>query len=212
VVKTLCPLKAAVAAGTLIPGLTFRRRGQLTILERTPTHKPRRRQPLQANQLALIALQDWWHDTPDQAAWGWDPRNPIMRPTPYHAFIRLNMRRLAAGLHPTPGWPPPPGTAAGNILGPGYDITPNHVRITVNSNSNRRRFWDIVWRTTNWPAQRGHATLAGMWYVGSPLWGLRYWHDNNIPAATWYYWTAAVADDGKPYAGFGWSMKIVPDP
>jgi len=211
VARTTGPLHCLSAAGTLVPGVTFRRRGGLTIIERTPYHAVKPTQASIANQTIIQCLTAWWHKTTAPGRFGWDALSPGYAPTPYHAFLKFNLRRIWAGKTPSNYYPPSEVPPAGNISGFGCFPTSNHVRFFVNSDSTHLRWCDIVWRTRTIPTVRSPHTLVGVW-LKTGLYGYGVgWHDDfHVAAGLWHYYATSMSRDFGPYPGLGWYSVTVP--
>lgn len=208
--RTTGPLGSLSAAGTLVPGVTFRRRGGLTIIERTPSHAFHPTQARVANQTIIKALTTWWHTTGLGLTHGWAAACPAYGPTPYHAFLKFNLQRIWAGDPPTNTYPPPVLASPGSISAGATFPTSNHLRFYINSTMSNPRWVDVVWRTQHAPTVAGPRTLAGIWLVTGLPYGI-HWHDDvHVPAGTWYYYFSAVRTNYRYYPGIGWATVVIP--
>jgi hypothetical protein len=208
--RTTGPLGSLTAAGTLVPGLTFRRRGGLTIIERTPTHAFRPTQARLANQTIIKCLTAYAHQHGDLLGLGWGALPRDFAPTPYHAFLKWNLREIWAGQPPTNTYPPPVLASPGSISAGATYPTSNHLRFYVNSTISNPRWVDVAWRTQHAPTVAGPRTLAGIWLVTGLPYGI-HWHDDfHVPAGTWYYYFSAVRTNYRFYPGIGWATVVIP--
>lgn len=209
--RTTGPLASLSAAGTLVPGITFRRRGGLTICERTPYHAIKPTQASIANQTIIKCLTAWWHTVTAPERFGWDALAPGYAPTAYHAFLKYTLRRIWAGLYPSRWYPTPTVLPGGNISGVSHSISSNHVRLGYNSLPANPRTFDIAWRTQVTPTVRSPATLAGIWLVPVAIpYGYRLHDDVHVPAGVWHYFFTSVSRDYGPYPGLAWRTLTIP--
>lgn len=208
--RTTGPLASLSAAGTLIPGVTFRRRGGLTIIERTPYHAVKPTQASIANQTIIKCLTGWWHSKIDPLSFGWGAAVPSFGKTPYHAFLKYNLKRIWANLSPSDVFPASVFVHGGNATSFWHWESKNHVRFTVYSNSSAPRWCDVAWRTQTYPPVGGASSIAGIWLKTGLPYGTAIHDDFHVPAGVWYYKLSAVASNYTYYPGSSWLTFVVP--
>jgi hypothetical protein len=209
--RCTAPLVSLAAAGTLIPGLTFRKRGGVTILERTPAHAAPHSQLAYARQLCTTALAQRWRELEDSHRTSWNQIVPWAGPTPYHAYLHTNLSRIFKGLPTSTRWPIQYQTPAYNLAGVNAWYSPNHARFYINSAGGAPRDFDVAWRTKTYPPKTTPYTLAAIWN-NHGLAGMHSHDETNIPPGTWYYYFNGFHNDYGQYTGLGWYTVTIPAP
>jgi hypothetical protein len=209
--RCTAPLVSLAAAGTLIPGLTFRQRGGVTILERTPAHAAPHSQIAHARQLCTTALATRWPELPDSDRTSWNQIVPWAGPTPYHAYLHINLSRIFKGLPTSTRWPIQYIDPPANLSAVTAWYSPNHARFYINSPTIAPRDFDVAWRTQTLPARRSPYTLVGIWNRHGQSGNHRH-DETNIPPGTWYYYFTGYRTAYGQYPGLGWYTVTIPAP
>jgi hypothetical protein len=197
------------AAGTLFPGYTIRRRSGLTILERTPTHPPPIITPLYENQAAARAISTAWSKLTNSEQATWQAAVPEHGDSPYHAYLKANMRAFRQQGHLYGIYPYNPITQIGAVGSPGTQGGPRRISFRPTLTSNQAGFMLAIMRRPypNTPPRDPRMTC--LWRA-LPA-GTRWYHELNVPPGVWTCFLVVIHKSGWAWPPKGpYNVPVLP--
>lgn len=196
-------LQSLAASGTLVNGVTFRRRGALTILERQPRFPPHtdRRTRAQASLIGCLARK--WATLANSERATWTSALPRWGDCPYAAYMRYNARRRGPTDYPSTTFPALT-TSVGDLISVAVLVGKvHHVEVRVSNIPPSTRWLILVWLTQTLPFKRSTAQIAGWWLA--PPTGMTFNRLFHLTPGTYYYYISTVEKWGRacPPEGIG---------